>query len=373
MSDMTTMLTSTIQNRALAQKHIFPPLTASCVSTFAYWKNCGAAHPASIGAATQIGNLAPGDLGTVFFVNSGSEAVESAIRFDRQYHRSQVRAQRTKIIARDMAHCGTTLGVPTVTVVPAYKEPFGPLTPGVRHAPNTLGESILDGGSAADLPGIQAIRQVIEVEGGETIATLFPEPVQNSRGALASPEGYWQELRRICDKHGILLVADEGTCGFGRLDDWFGSTKLGVVPDLLTFAEGSISGYAPLGLALVRGILAAGLMEPPEADMFTHGLNRIIDENRSVLGWRGSGFFYSLELTGDRENGCHLISEQSQRLVGEITPRAMRGIDLIIGPDNRGAVMLMLSPPLLADQEVLDDLLESVDPVMFAADRFLGV
>ena len=382
------------------------------MSQLAYWTNWGAAHPAAVDAATRIAALAPGDLERVFFVNSGSEAVESAVKFARQYHRSQGQPQRTKIIARDMAYHGTTLGALAVTGIPGYKEPFGPLMPGVRHVPNTLGESIPEGGTAADLPSVRAIRAVIEEEGPETIAALFAEPVQNSRGALVPPTGYWQELRRICDEHGILLVADEVICGFGRLGEWFGSTLFDVVPDLITFAKGSTSGYSPLGGVIIREPLARGLMDSPMAGMFTHGatwgghpvstavavanlqvladenipghvrslepyfqngLNRVVQSHRSVREWRGKGFFYALELMGDSETGRQLTAEESTQVLTSVIPQAMREVNLITRPDNRGATMLVLSPPLVAEQDVLDDLLGGVDHVMSAADRYLGV
>src|SRR5699024_557155 len=169
------------------------------------------------------------------------------------------------------AYHGTTLGALAVTGIPAYKEPFGELMPGVFHVPNTLGEEVPEGGTAADLPSIQAIRELIEREGGDTFAALFAEPVQNSRGALVPPEGYWQELRKICDEHGILLVADEVITGFGRLGEWFGSIKFDVVPALITFAKGSTSGYMPLGGGIIREPLAEALLVPPGAGTCTHG------------------------------------------------------------------------------------------------------
>ena len=389
-----------------------PAAATKQMSKLAYWTNWGSAHPAAVEAATTIASLAPGDLDVTFFVNSGSEAVESAIKFARQYHRSQGQPERTKIIARNMAYHGTTLGALAVTGIPAYKEPFGDLMPGVRHVPNTLGETIPEGGTAADLPSIQAILQVIEEEGADTIAALFAEPVQNSRGALVPPPGYWQELRAICDRFGILLVADEVICGFGRLGEWFGSTKYDVVPDLLTFAKGSTSGYAPLGGVLIRTPLANALLDSPAAGIFTHGatwgghpvstavavanlgalqeenipgnvrslepyfqagLNQIRDAHRSVLEWRGTGFFYAIELTGDRESERTLTPEQSKELLGSVMPKAMREVNLITRPDNRGATMLVLSPPLVADQAVLDDLLTKVDHVMSATDKHLGL
>jgi adenosylmethionine-8-amino-7-oxononanoate aminotransferase len=384
-----------------------PAAATKQMEQLAYWTNWSAAHPASVEAATLIAGLAPGDLNTVFFVNSGSEAVESAIKFARQYHVSQGQPQRTKIISRDMSYHGTTLGALAVTGIPKFKAAFGPLMPGVRHVPHTLGEVVPEGGTAADLPSVRAIVAAIEEEGPETVAALFAEPVQNSRGALVPPEGYWQELRSICDRYGILLVSDEVICAYGRLGEWFGSAKYGVVPDLLTFAKGSTSGYAPLGGVLIREELARDLLTSPQAGVFTHGstwgghpvstavavanitamrdedvlgnvrrlepyfqagLDKIRDAHPTVLEWRGTGFFYALEFTGDRHSGRELTEQQGVELVREVMPAAMRSVNLITRPDDRGATMLMLSPPLVADREVLDDLLSGVDAVVAAVD-----
>ena len=373
----------------------------------AYWSNWSAAHPASVEAATLIASLAPGDLETVFFVNSGSEAVESAIKFARQYHVSQGQPERTKIISRDMSYHGTTLGALAVTGIPKFKAAFGPLMPGVFHTPHTLGEKVPAGGTAADLPSLKAMVEVIEAEGPETFAAIFAEPVQNSRGALVPPEGYWQELRSICDRYGILLVSDEVICAYGRLGEWFGSAKYGVVPDLLTFAKGATSGYAPLGGVVIREKLARELLDSPQAGVFTHGstwgghpvstavavanitamrdedvlgnvrrlephfqegLDKIKEAHPTVLDWRGTGFFYALEFTGDRNTGRELTEQQGIELVREVMPRAMRDVNLITRPDDRGATMLMLSPPLVAEQSVLDALLSGVDAVVSAVD-----
>lgn len=118
------------------------------------------------------------------------------------------------------------------------------------------------GGSVDDLPCIREIEAVIAREGADTIADLVAEPVQNGRGALVPPDGYWQSLRKICDRHGILLVADEVINAFVRLGTWFGIERYDVVPDLVTFAKGVTSGYAPLGGLIVRSPLAEALFDP---------------------------------------------------------------------------------------------------------------
>lgn len=384
-----------------------PAAATKQMEQLAYWTNWSAAHPASVEAATLVSGLAPTGLERVFFVNSGSEAVESAIKLARQYHVSRGQPQRTKIIARDMAYHGTTLGALAVTGIPKYKAPFGPLMPGVRHVPHTLGETVPEGGSAADLPSVKALVSVIEEEGPETIAAIFVEPVQNSRGALVPPAGYWPELRTICDRYGILLVSDEVICAYGRLGEWFGSVKYGATPDLLTFAKGATSGYAPLGGVLIRDDIAESVLSSSLTGSFTHGatwgghpvstavvvanltamrdedvlgnvrrlephfqegLNQIRDNHPTVLEWRGTGFFYAIEFTGDRNSGRPLTDEQGEQLVREVMPDAMRKVNLITRPDDRGATMLMLSPPLVADREVLDELLAGVDAVASAVD-----
>lgn len=375
-----------------------------------YWTNWGAAHPAAVEAATHIADVAPDDLNMTFFVNSGSEANESAIKFVRQYHRSQGQPHRTKIIARNMAYHGTTLGALALTGLPKYKEAFGPLMPGVRHVPNTLGELGLEVPGADDLPSVQAIRAAIEEEGADTIAAIIVEPVQSSRGALVPPPGYAGALRAICDAHGILLIADEVICGFGRMGDWFGSSRYGFEPDLMTFAKGVTAGYAPLGGVIVRERLVRDLMDSPAGGMFTHGatwgghplstavasatiqalhdeeipanvrrledqfqkgLTEIVEAHDCLREWRGTGFLYALEFVRSRSDRVELTPEESAEILGTVIPEAMRRTRLITRPDNRGAIMLILAPPLIADQEVLAELLSSVDAITETVEKYL--
>ncbi|WP_406632042.1 aspartate aminotransferase family protein [Amycolatopsis sp. WGS_07] len=375
---------------------------ADQVGTLAYASNWGSAHPPSIEAARIIADLAPGDLGTTFFVNSGSEAVETALKFVRQYHRSQGAPERTKIISREMAYHGTTMGALSVTGLPKIKEPFGPLLPGVRHVPNTLGLTG-DCGPADQLDCVRAIEAVILEEGPETVAAVFAEPVQNGRGALVPPEGYWPALRALCDKYGILLVSDEVICSFGRLGHFFGHGLTGVVPDLITFAKGSTSGYAPLGGVIVREQLVTELYDSPKGGVFTHGatwgghpvstaiavanisamrdekvpehvlsegpklhaaLESLKDAHRCVKDVRGTGFFYAIELMADRDGGRELTDQESLTVLREVLPESFRRTGVILRGDDRGATMLMISPPLVADTDVLDELLHGVDGML---------
>ena len=368
---------------------------AKQMETLAYAPNWASAHPPVVEAASLIAGKAPGDLDVVFFVNSGSEAVESAIKFVRQYHRSNGEPGRTKIIARDMAYHGTTMGALSVTGIPKYREPFGPLLTGVRHVPNTLGRTTEE--------CVAEIERVVAEEGAQTIAAVFAEPVQNSRGALVPPDGYWRELRALCDRHGILLVADEVICGFGRLGAWFGSALFDVVPDVITFAKGATSGYAPLGGMIVRTPLAESM------DTFTHGatwgghpvatavavanLTALRDEDivgnvarlgprlrrglegigsRVVKEVRGTGYFYAIELMADRETGAEFTQEQATRVLRQVIPSAMRETGLITRADDRGATMLMISPPLVADEAVIDELVGHVEHVVTRVEKTIN-
>lgn len=367
-----------------------------------YSTNWGSAHPPAVEAASLIAELAPGDLTTTFFVNSGSEAVESALKLARQYHGSNGQPQRTKIISRNMAYHGTTMGALSVTGIPKIRAPFEPLLEGVRHVPNTLGLTG-DCGPAAGLDCVRSIERVIAEEGPETIAAIFAEPVQNGRGALVPPDGYWPELRRICDEHGILLVSDEVICSFGRLGSWFGSARYGVTPDLITFAKGSTAGYAPLGGVIVREPVIERLFDHGNRAGFTHGatwgghpvatavagatINAMREESvlskvehhgpqlragleslqrahRCVKDVRGTGYFYAIELTADSGTGRELTDDQSAHVLREILPKAFDRTGVILRGDDRGATMLMVSPPLISDNDVIAELLSGIDGML---------
>ena len=377
---------------------------AKQMDKLAFYPNWSFAHPSSIDAASMIAAVAPGDLDRVFFVNSGSEAVESALKFARCYHLANGDEQRHKVIARDWAYHGTSLGALSLTGIATMRDPYLPLlSDSVRHVPNTLGYHLEPGQSAAELPCVTAVEEMIVAEGPETVAMVIAEPVQNGRGALVPPEGYWQELRRICDAYGVLLCADEVINSFGRLGHWFGSERVGVEPDMITFAKGVTSGYAPLGGLVIKGSLVEQVWDSPLA-MFVHGstfgghpvstavavanMTALDDENvfASVLHHesrlagglrdlmaahacvkdvRGMGYFYAVELMRDRESGIELTEDEfASLLAGRVLERYVREARVLVRPDARGAAMMMISPPLVAGDEVIDDLLRRVDQVL---------
>lgn len=383
---------------------------AAQMNTLAFTPTWGFANEPATRAATMIAEEAPGDLDEVFFVNSGSEAVESALKFARNYHLSQGDEQRTKVIAREWAYHGTTLGALAVTGIPKFRDPFAPmLWDGVRHVRNTLGDSVPAGTPASELASVQAIEERILAEGPETVAAVFAEPVQNGRGALVPPPGYWQELRRICDRYGVLLVADEVINSFGRLGHFFGSIRYDVVPDMITFAKGVTSAYQPLGGVVIRRPLVEAIWDSAMGS-FVHGstfgghpvatavagatihamrtenvcghvlqheghlaagLQQLADLHPCVREVRGTGFFYAIELMADRDAGVELSAAQVSALQTGVLNGFLRDARLLVRPDDRGATMLTISPPLVADTAVLDDLLARTDQVLGRTDDWL--
>ena len=370
----------------------------------AFYSNWGFAHPSSIEAASMIAAVAPGDLDRVFFVNSGSEAVESALKLARCCHLANGDERRHKVIARNWAYHGTSLGALALTGIPNLRDPFLPMLAGcVRHVPNTLGSRLEPGQQARELRCVTAVEEAIVAEGPETVAMVIAEPVQNGRGALVPPEGYWQELRRICDRYGVLLCADEVINSFGRLGHWFGSERVGARPDMITFAKGVTSAYAPLGGLIARGDLVERVWDSPLA-MFNHGstfgghpvstavavanmtamrdedvfagvrgnedrlaggLRDLMAAHGCVKDVRGAGYFYAVELMRDRDSGADLAeAELASLLPGGVLDKFVREARVLVRPDSRGAAMLMISPPLVADAAVIDDLLGRVDQVL---------
>ena len=378
-------------------------VAAEQMGRLAYATNWGNAHPPSIEAASMIADFAPGDLSEVFFVSSGSEAVESALKFARNYHLSQGDEGRYKVIARNWAYHGTTLGALAVTGIPKFRDPFLPmLWDGARHVPNTRQCTSPAGTPVADLSCVRAVEEAILAEGPETVAVVIAEPVQNGGGALVPPDGYWQELRRICDRHGVLLVADEVICSFGRFGHWFASERMGVVPDMITFAKGVTSAYQPLGGVVIRGELVESVHDSPMGT-YMHGstfgghpvatavavanmsamrdeglmehvlaneagmaesLAKLADAHPCVKEVRGTGFFYAIDLCADREAGRELSPDQEAGLRGGALGGFVREQRMTIRPDDRGYTGLTISPPLIADGTVVEDLVDRTDRVL---------
>ncbi|HLG66325.1 MAG TPA: aspartate aminotransferase family protein [Acidimicrobiales bacterium] len=366
---------------------------ATQAAELAYFPLWTYAHPAAIELADRLADLAPGDLGHVFFTSGGSEAVESAWKLARQYFRLIGEPARAKVISRHIAYHGTTMGALAITGIPALKEPFEPLVAGSVRVANTnfyrapyFGDDpVAFGRWAAD-----EIDRAIVREGPETVAAVFLEPVQNAGGCFTPPPGYLQRVREICDRHGVLLVSDEVICAFGRLGDWFGARRYGFQPDLITVAKGLTSGYAPLGAMIASERLVEPFLQGTRS--FTHGFtfgghpvscavglaNLDAFEREDVLGHvcrheaafraaleglrdlpivgdvRGDGYFYGIELVKDKHTRLSFDDEESERLLRGFLSGALFEAGLICRADDRGDPVIQLAPPLVCGQEEFD-------------------
>ena len=351
------------------------------------------AHPKAIELAEKIASLTPGDLNRVFFTTGGGEAVESAWKLARQYHRLRGDQDRYKVISRDVAYHGTTMGALTITSLEGYRQPFEPLVPGAIKVPATNFYRAPVHGDDYEAFGAWAADQIEEAllrEGPETVAAVFLEPVQNAGGCFVPPPGYWQRVREICDRYGVLLVSDEVICGFGRIGEWFGGFKYDYVPDIITVAKGITAGYAPLGAMIVSDRIA----EPFQHDdtTFPHGFTwaghpvscaialksieileneHVIDNVRANQDYfeerlntlrdipivgdvRGTGYFWGIELVKDQATKGSWSGDQAERLLrGYVSPEMFRR-GLICRSDDRGDPVVQLAPPLISTRDDID-------------------
>jgi len=388
-------------------------------SELAYFPLWSYAHPRAIELAERLGALAPGNLNRVFFTTSGSEAVESAWKLAKQYFKTIGQPARYKVISREIAYHGTSMGALAITGLPGIKEPFEPMAPGGVRVPNTNFYRAPDF-LASDLEtfgrwAADEIERAIEREGPESVAAVFLEPVQNSGGCFPPPPGYFARVREICDRHGVLLVSDEVICAFGRLGYYFGSQRYGYQPDIITFAKGVTSGYSPLGGMMVSDALMepfgaghadiSGFQSPRHAGhpegpgpsgtaTFLHGVtfaghpvsaavalaNLDVFEKEDLLAnvraneggfratleklrdlpivgdVRGDGYFYGIELVKDKATRETFNDEESERLLRGFLSPALFEAGLICRADDRGDPVIQLAPPLTCTQEHFDEM-----------------
>ena len=214
----------------------------------------GFSTPPALELADKLTELVPIDVGRIFFVGGGSEAIETALKVARQYHRLRGEPTRYKFVTRRSAYHGTTLGALSINGSPALRAQFEPLVPGCLRAPTPYRYRCpyCSEESRCTLQCADEIDGIVRNEGPETVAAVILEPVQNSAGSITPPEGYFERVREICEEHGLLLVADEVITGFGRVGDWFGTTRYGIEPDMMTVAKGITSAYAPLGAVIAN-------------------------------------------------------------------------------------------------------------------------
>jgi adenosylmethionine-8-amino-7-oxononanoate aminotransferase len=381
---------------------------AKQASELAYFPLWSYAHPSAVELAARLAELAPGDLNKVFFTTSGSEAVESAWKLAKAYFKRIGEPTRYKVLSREYAYHGTSMGALAVTGLSAIKHDFEPLPAGGVRVPNTNIYRAPDFASdwSEEKFGLWAadeIERAILREDPESVAAVFLEPVQNSGGCFTPPAGYFQRVREICDKYGVLLVSDEVICAFGRLGYYFGSTRYNYQPDIITFAKGVTSGYSPLGGMIVRD----KLMEPftQGTATFLHGItfaghpvsaavalaNLDVFERDNLLGnvrenedgfrstldklsdlpivgnIRGAGYFYGIELVKDKTTKETFDDDESERLLRGYLSHALFDAGLVCRADDRGDPVIQLAPPLICTQEHFDEIEQILRSVLTEA------
>ncbi len=356
------------------------------------------AHPRAIELAARLASLAPGDLNRVFFTSGGSEAVESALKLARNYHRMHGKGQKYKTIAREIAYHGTSLGALSATGITDLRAQFEPLAPGGCHVPNTNVYRWPE--DREPLWAADAIEERIVFEGPDTVAAVILEPVQNAGGCFVPPDGYFQRVREICDRHDVLMISDEVICAWGRLGHWFGCERFDYVPDVITVAKGLTSAYAPMGAVIASDRVAEPFMEGDAS--FAHGFtfaghpvaaavaiaNLNVFEQEDLCGHvlakegefrqmleslrelpivgdvRGAGYFQAIELVKDKETKEGFGDEESEDLLRSFLSGELYRRGLICRADDRGDPVIQLAPPLIADSEQFEQIHEVLHGVL---------
>lgn len=372
-----------------------------------YFTNWSYAHPRAIELATKIAELAPGDLNRVFFTSGGSEAVESAIKLARHYHKLTGHPNKTKLIAREIAYHGTSLGALSATGITGLRQPYEPLTPGGCHVPNTNVYRLPAHMRPEDLA--ETVRERIEFEGPDTVAAVIMEPVQNAGGCFTPPDGYFQRIREICDEYDVLMISDEVICSWGRLGTWFGAQRFDYQPDIITTAKGITSAYAPLGAMIVSDRVAEPFLEGTSS--FMHGFtfaghpmvcavalaNIDVFEREGILenvrrhepaframldslrdipivgDVRGAGYFQAIELVSDRATKASFDDAESETLLRGFLSGELFRQGLICRADDRGDPVIQLSPPLIAGPEEFAEIEGVLRPALAEASRRMHV
>jgi beta-alanine--pyruvate transaminase len=348
-------------------------------------------HPLSFALAERVSEMLPGDLDHVFFSNSGSEAVDSALKIAMAYFQAKGEPKRTRFVGRLRGYHGVGFGGISVGGIETNKRAYAAqLLPGVDHLPHThdparnafsRGEPTHGAELADDL------ERIVQERGADTIAAVIVEPLAGSTGVLVPPKGYLARLREICDRHGILLIFDEVITGFGRLGAPFAADYFGVVPDMMTVAKGLTNAAVPMGAVFVRhGIYSTVVDSTPAGIELFHGYTYSGHPLAAAAGlatlelYQTEGLFErAASLAPQWEQALHslrglprVIDIRNLGLVGgiELEPRdgapGARGFDVFVDCFNRGALIrvtgdiIALSPPLIIEERQIDELIGTV-------------
>ncbi|MGJ8528424.1 aspartate aminotransferase family protein [Maritalea sp.] len=355
-------------------------------------------HPKAFQLATRLTDIAPDGMDHVFFTNSGSESVETALKIALAYQRVKGGGARTRLIGRERGYHGVNFGGISVGGIMPNRKMFGTLLAGVDHMPHThLPEKNAftrgipeHGGDLAD-----ELERIVALHDASTIAAVIVEPVAGSTGVLVPPKGYLKRLREICTKHGILLIFDEVITGFGRLGSPFGAQHFDVMPDMITTAKGLTNGVIPMGAVYVTNEIHDAFMEGPEHMIeFFHGYTYSGNPIASAAGLatletyeeeglltRGAELAsYWEDALHSLKDARHVIDIRNIGLIGaiELEPIAgqptKRAFSCFLDAYERGLLVrttgdtIALSPPLIIEKSQIDELVDIIRTVLNEAD-----
>ena len=351
-------------------------------------------HPAEFEAASRLAALLPGDLDHVFFCNSGSEAVDTALKIAIAYHRVRGEGQRTRLIGRERGYHGVGFGGISVGGISVNRRLFGSLLPGVDHLLHTYDRARQ--GFSRGQPEWGAhladeLERIVALHDASTIAAVIVEPMAGSTGVLVPPKGYLERLRQICDKHGLILIFDEVITGFGRLGASFAAERFGIVPDIVTCAKGLTNGTVPMAGVIVRhGIHEAFMTGPELAVELPHGYTYSGHPLAAAAAlatldiYRKEDLFARAKsLESYWEDGVHslkglphVIDLRNIGLVAgiELEPvpgkPAARAFDVFLKCYERGLLVrssgdiIALSPPLVIERRQIDEIFGALGAVL---------
>ncbi len=351
-------------------------------------------HPLPFTLADRLVELLPGDLNRVFFTNSGSEAVDTALKMALAYHQARGEGRRTRLIGRERGYHGVGFGGISVGGIGTNRQYAGSLLPGSDHLPHThnLAQNAFSRGQPPWGEHLaDELERVVALHGAATIAAVIVEPVAGSTGVLIPPKGYLQRLRSICDRHGILLIFDEVITGFGRLGTTFAADYFGVIPDLMTVAKGLTNGAVPMGAVFARQGIFDAMQQGPESTIdFFHGYTYsghplacaaaiatldiyaaegLFDRARSLSGYWAEAVHGLRGLPGviDIRNLGLLAGIELEPWPGQPGKRAY---DVFVACFEAGLLIrvtgdiIALSPPLIITESQIDQIIDRLTQVL---------
>lgn len=339
-------------------------------SAFSNWS-----HEPIIRLAEEVAKWTPGDLNVTFFTSGGSEANDTAFKTVRHYWKINGKPEKKKIISRKKSYHGVAMGATSATGIPEFHTFTTSIAPDFYYVDSS----------------VEALKEMIATEGADTIAAFISEPVQGSGGVNLPPEGYFEEVRKICDENDILMISDEVICGFGRTGTNFGMENFGIVPDIITMAKGVTSGYAPLGGMVISERLHKEMYEKTEGNFWhgytysghptaaavalknleiikeeklienvnvrgkqmLEGFERIKEEHAKVTDVRGIGLLGAISFERESED----VAPNTPKIVAEALKRGLICRSVVYG----GQDTLAFAPPFTISEEEMNELLSIVN------------